>query len=163
MSEIRFRKEKFKELILYLAEKCETDPSFGISKLGRLLYSCDFTAYVELGQPITGAVYQRSDRGPSPQVLSAIREEMHAEGLLFVREASKYGRQEKRPLALRSADLASFTGEEVALIDRIIGKLWELDSAQVNVPSLGDVGWRLAEEGETIPYETAFVVSIDAA
>lgn len=88
---------------------------------------------------------------------------MQAEGSLFVRQASKYGYQKKRPLALRSADLTSFTGEEVALIDRNLDKLWELDAAQISALMHGDVGWRLAKQGETIPYDTAFVVSIGAA
>lgn len=51
MSDKRFKREKFKELVLYLVEKSETDSSFGVSKLGRLLYYCDFAAYVELGHP----------------------------------------------------------------------------------------------------------------
>jgi hypothetical protein len=51
MADFRFDKEKFKELVLYLAEKCETDPSFGVTKLNKLLYYCDFVAYSELGKP----------------------------------------------------------------------------------------------------------------
>ena len=163
MITVTFERQKFKELVLYIAEKCESDPSFGVTKLNRLLYYCDITAYLELGRPITGADYQRREFGPTPKVLLPIRDEMTAEGSLLIREASKYGLAQKRPIALRSASLKAFTGEEVALIDNIIDSLWDLEATQISRLSHGQVGWQLAEDGETIPYESAFIVSIQPA
>ena len=163
MEEQPFDKQKFKELVLYITEKCETDPSFGVTKLNKLLYYCDFMAYVELGKAVTGAGYQRREFGPAPKVLLPLRSEMASEGSLYIREVSKYGYQQKRPMALRSADLAAFSGEEIALIDTIIDACWDMDASQISEMSHRDIGWQLAQDGETIPYETAFIVSIEAA
>lgn len=163
MGAVTFDKQKFKELVLYLAEKCEADPSFGMAKLDKLLYYCDFTAYVELGKPITGADYQRRESGPVPEALTPIRDEMTSEGALYIRDASKYGRTQKRPIALRSASLAAFTGEEVALVENVIALLWGLDASQTTQLSPKDTGWQLAQDGENIPYESAFIVSINPA
>jgi uncharacterized phage-associated protein len=163
MSTTRFNRNKFKELILYVSEKCEPDPSFGNTKLAKVLYYCDFIAYVELGKPITGASYQRLPYGPAPKSLLPVRKEMEQQGEVFLREASRYGYRQIRPIARRRADLREFTGEEIALVDAVIDTLWELDASQVSRLSHKDLGWQLAEEGETIPYETAFIESIEAA
>lgn len=40
---------KMKELILYLASRSEEDPRFSATKLNKLLFYCDFTAYRRLG------------------------------------------------------------------------------------------------------------------
>ena len=45
---------KMKELILYLAARSEDDPRFSSTKLNKLLFYCDFTAYRQLGRSITG-------------------------------------------------------------------------------------------------------------
>ena len=87
---------------------------------------------------------------------------MEEDGVLFVREGSKYSYQQKRPIAMRSANLHAFTGEEVALIDRIIDQFWELDATQISDLSHDEVGVKLALEGETIPYETAYIISMGA-
>jgi hypothetical protein len=163
MSSTRFNRDKFKELVLYVSGKCESDPSFGATKLAKILYYCDFIAYVELGKPITGAKYQRLAHGPVPNSLLPVRKEMEEEKELFLRETSRYGYRQVRPIALRRADLKEFTGEEIALVDAVIDALWELDAREVSELSHKDLGWQLAKEGEHIPYETAFIESIEAA
>src|SRR5437660_6974881 len=50
---------RYKELVLYICQKCATDQKFGATKLNKILYFSDFLAYAELGEPITGFEYQR--------------------------------------------------------------------------------------------------------
>ena len=57
MSTQKFNEGKFKELVLYIASRCERDPTFGAVKLNKELFFSDFWAYAEFGEPITGAEY----------------------------------------------------------------------------------------------------------
>jgi len=152
-----FDSDKFKELILYLSERSETDPRYGQVKLNKLLYYIDFLAYRDLGKPITGARYQRLQWGPAAVAMKPIQEEMAAEGDLLVRSSPFGGFEQKKPIAVRHADMSRFSGSEVAFAESIILALWNLGAGQVSDLSHEDVGWKLARDGEDIPYETAFV------
>jgi hypothetical protein len=57
--------------------------------------------------------------------------------------------------------LAEFSGSEIALVDQLIAELWDLGALEVSDLSHNFVGWQLANEREEIPYETAFVESIE--
>lgn len=65
----RLNKEKFRELILYVANMSRNDPDFGAVKLNKILYYADFRAYRELGRPISGAAYRKLSEGPAPRQL----------------------------------------------------------------------------------------------
>ena len=61
------------ELILYIAKRCEADPTFGAVKLNKLLWWSDFLFYARAGQPITGVEYQKLPAGPAPVQLVPVR------------------------------------------------------------------------------------------
>ncbi|MBM4416381.1 MAG: DUF4065 domain-containing protein [Chloroflexi bacterium] len=65
----QFDRSRFKEVLLYIAQSSENDPRFGATKLNKILYFSDFKAFATLGDFITGATYQRLDRGPAPHEL----------------------------------------------------------------------------------------------
>lgn len=149
---------RFKELILYICQKCATDPKFGATKLNKILYFSDFLAYAELGEPITGFEYQRLPNGPAPRRLVEVRGEMKAKheiGLQVV--PLKGGRTQHRVVNLREPDLCVFRAEQIALVDRVIDELWDLDAEAVSELSHRMMGWKLADVNEIIPYETVFI------
>jgi hypothetical protein len=151
---------RFFELILYICQKCATDPKFGATKLNKILYFSDFLAYAQLGKPITGFEYQRLVNGPAPRRMMPMREEMEKKRLLgFQLIPLRGGRTQHRAVNLRPPDLSVFTAAEIALVDRIIEELWNLDAEAVSDLSHRMMGWRLADLGETIPYETVFISS----
>ena len=43
---------KLAEMILLIAKRSEGDPAFGAVKLDKLLFHCDFSAYLTYGTPI---------------------------------------------------------------------------------------------------------------
>src|SRR5438045_2644254 len=61
-----FKERKFRELVLYLADKAVQDDekTYDEVKLQKLLWIADSLAYVRLGASITGATYIRKARGP---------------------------------------------------------------------------------------------------
>lgn len=159
----RYRPRKLRELILYIAGKSESDPAFGQTKLNKLLYYCDFSAYVELGESITGARYQRLPHGPAPKAMMPIQASMKKDKDLLLRRGMRYGYPHVKPIALRDAHVHVFTGPQVALIDKIVERLWALDATQISELSHQEVGWEVATDREDIPYETAFIESLEPA
>lgn len=147
--------QKLAELILYVAWMCEGDSSFGATKLNKLLFFADFRAYQLFGSPITGQDYQALPQGPAPRRLLAVRERLVSEGALVIRERDFLGKRQSQPIALREPDLSGFTPEEIAVVDRAIREWWGRTASEISRASHDFVGWQLAAQGESIPYETA--------
>lgn len=150
--------ERFKELVLYVCERCANDPKFGATKLNKILYYADFLAYAELDAPITGLEYQKLPKGPAPRRLLPLRDEMIKAGDLAIQPVKLVsGRVQERPVNLRSAKLEMFTSAQISLVDSIIEALRDASAEEVSELSHRMVGWKVVEHGETIPYETIFV------
>src|SRR5687767_11634112 len=110
-------KKKLGELILYISKKSELDPNFGAVKLNKILFYSDFIAFGRLGKAITEQDYQRLDQGPAPRRLLPVREDLIDRGYLAIQEVARFGKTQKRTVALRDPDLSIFTAEEIALVD----------------------------------------------
>jgi hypothetical protein len=155
-----FRPDKFKELILYVASRLEDDPSFGATKLNKVLFFSDFLFYRNTGHAITGATYQRLDRGPAPVQLLPVQAELQQEGSAVLVERKHFNYPQRRLLALRDADLSLFTAEEVSLVDEVIELLRHRTAAEVSTFSHVEVlGWQIAGDREEIPYRAALLAA----
>lgn len=153
-----FAAEKFKELLLYIADKSVEDRNFGATKLNKILFFSDFVAYGKYGRSITGARYQRLDQGPAPKELVPMQESLIEEGDAYLFERSHYGHIQRRLLARRDPDLRLFTGEEIAVVDEVIEALSSMTARGVSALSHDKLAaWAIAKDKEEIAYETIFV------
>lgn len=155
-----FNERKFRELLIYVTDKCEQHKFFGAVKLNKVLFYSDFLAYQLLGKPITGAKYLALERGPGPKALVPVRDRMIRDGDL----APDNRGSQKRLIPLRDANLRDFTAEEIALVDKVILVLKDRDADTCSELSHAFLGWKAgwAESQATgkqvvIPYGTAFV------
>lgn len=163
MEQPEFDQEKFGELIVHLASECHSDPYFGATKLNKLLFFADFLAYKRTGHPITGAEYQALEYGPAPISLMATRGKLEREGAV---ERGGWGPQERLG-ALRPADLAKFSAEELEIVQEVIDQFASYDTSSIVEASHEFLGWRagIAERSVhpgrrvVIPYSTALVSS----
>ena len=152
-----FNPQKFKELLLYLADRSGDDAGFGMTKLNKLLFFCDFKAFRSLGHSITGARYQKLPWGPAALEFLPLLEELVSEQRARV-ETHPRGDYEQRRTVSTGANTSVFTTEELALIDSILDELRQLDATSVsNLSHEQSAGWNLVEERDLIPYETALV------
>src|SRR3954469_10057092 len=92
---------KFRELILYISQRCEQDPNFGKTKLNKILFYSDFLTYAHTGEPITGQEYMRIQHGPGPRKLKPTLVDMKEKGDLEVRRERKHDLHQERVVALR--------------------------------------------------------------
>lgn len=155
-----YREDKLAELILYITGRTAGDRAAGATKLNKYLYFADFSAVRRFGRSITGAEYQKLKYGPAPRRLTPVRERLVRSGDARLDQrvdALGYVHHELVPLREPRTDL--FTEEELRLVDEIIGELRERSASQVSELSHREAGWQLVGEGETIPYELAFVLA----
>lgn len=148
---------KFKELILYVSDRMGDAQGFGATMLNKVLYFSDFFYYAEHGKAITGADYQKLNYGPAPKRLVPVRDALVAEGRAAIRttEIGPYKQSRVEPLV--EADISSFSAEEIKMVDEVISMLRGSTAVGVSEASHRMMGWKAAQNGETIPYETVFL------
>src|SRR6266851_4314505 len=149
--------KKFRELILFIAEKSEGDRPFGATKLNKLLFRSDFAAYLMFGNAITWHRYQALGNGPATRALLPILEKMEKTREIAFAERNFYGRPQRRVIALRAPDLSLFSAAEIDLVTTIIEECWGKTATRMSQLSHEFIGWKLAENGEDIPYEVALI------
>lgn len=148
---------RLRELILHIARQSEGDETFGAVKLNKLLFIADFVAHVKFGKPITGQGYFALEHGPAPRRLKPVLEAMKEYGEAATREDDFHGFRQQRTFALREADLSLFRGEEIALVDHVVRDLWGRTGTEMSEASHEFIGWKVAKEGETVPYSVGLV------
>jgi hypothetical protein len=149
--------QKLKELILYVSDRHETDESYGSVRLAKTLFYADFLFYAKHGRSITEERYIRRPNGPMPDSLLNVRDRMVRERELVVKTRDYRGYPQKRPIAIRAPDLSGFTGEEIAMVDYVLSQLEGQSATTVSDLSHRFEAWQFAEDGEEIPYHTAFL------
>jgi len=145
---------KFKELILYVAERCFKDPDYGAVKLNKILFYSEFAFYAQTGRPITGVQWRKYMNGPAPASMKRFKRELELANDAYEYESV---RLQKQLLPKRSPDLSKFTAEEVSVIDAIIEECWDMNGTQLSAKSHRHAGWRLAADNEEIPYFTVYI------
>ena len=157
----KFRPDKFRELVVYVAKGSAADPTFGAIKLNKVLYYSDFASYRQLGQPITGATYRKFFEGPAPVELPDVRRELidsrdatseerpYFAGSL-VRLVIRVGREPNREL---------FKPGELEIVDQVVDFFEGKTEREVADFSHKEPGWAAARDREDIPYETAWMSS----
>lgn len=153
----RGNEKKLEELILYISEQCADDPTFGAVKLNKILCYSDFLFYAYHDHGITDVEYQKLANGPAPRRLVPIRDRMIKRGDLALQPISlKSGYTQHRPRNLRKPNLDLFTGPEIATVQNVIQDLRGVTAEDTSDLSHQMVGWMVVEDGETIPYNTAY-------
>lgn len=145
-----------RELILYLANRGDADPSLGRTKLNKLLFYCDFTAYLELGSPMTGFPYRKLPYGPVPDK-ELLEQEMIEAGELSHEMLPVHNFTRDRPVAMRQANMESFSQEELDIIETVYGLYEHSTGDWISRHSHSFVGWRIATVGEHIPYSMILI------
>ncbi len=153
---------KMRELILFVAQESVDDPRMGATKLNKALYHIDFAAYRDFGHSITGQPYRRLSQGPVPRYLLKFRDQLIAQGAAHV-EQKGVGMPNPMEVIVadRESDVSVFTAEEVALVRRVLAGMKHKSGDVLSRESHELIGWIAAEDGEDIPYETAFLVPPD--
>ncbi len=150
------RLDKFKNILLYVLEKCAGKPNVGETVLYKLLYFCDFNYYELYEEHLTGAKYRKLPFGPVPQKLDTIIQQMLAEEQLKRFKSDYHGYPQTRYIPLVKADLTKLMASEKEVIDRVIEQMSDWSAKSISDYSHKDMPWLASKEGEEINYELAF-------
>ena len=138
------------ELLLLMAERLRSDPSYGATKLNKALFFADHLHYKRHGAAISGAAYERLPRAPAPRGLLAVRQGLVDRGEATLETRGYLGYLQHRLLPVRPPRQEDFKETELTLIA-------EVADALRGHSHTGVLGWQLASEREEIPYESAFL------
>ncbi len=147
---------KFKNVLLYILERCAGKPNVGETVLYKLLYFSDFNYYELYEEHLTGAKYRKLPYGPVPQKLDTIIGQMMEKGQIQRIKTEYYDKIQTRYIPLAKADLTELKASEKEVIDRVIQQLSDWSAAAISDYSHKDMPWLASKEGEEINYELVF-------
>lgn len=147
---------KFKEVLLYILEKVGAKPNVGQTVLYKLLYFIDFDFYEKNEKQLMGNIYIKNTFGPTPVAFAKIIKEMSDNQDLEEVNSKFYGKQQRKYLPIRNANLELLNAQEIKHIENVLERLSDLTANQISDYSHKDVPWIITEEGKPIPYESVF-------
>jgi len=147
---------KFKNVLLYILERCAGKPNVGETVLYKLLYFSDFNYYELYEEHLTGAKYRKLPYGPVPQKLDSIIGQMIGKGMIQRIKTEYFDMIQTRYIPLVKADLTELKASEKEVIDKVIEQLSDWSAAAISNYSHNDMPWIATIEGEEINYELAF-------
>lgn len=159
---IQFNPEKFKQLFLYILQKCGSRPNVGETVLYKLLYFCDFDYFETFEKPLTGMKYKKMQFGPIPvqSLFNSVIGEMRENGMIekitrpYVNDTIQ-----TRYINFVEADLSVF-GKDVEMVIKIVDSVTErlsgMSARQIEAHSHRDYPWQVSEFDEEIDYGAVF-------
>ena len=147
---------KFKNVLLYILERCAGKPNVGETVLYKLLYFSDFNYYELYEEHLTGAKYRKLPYGPVPQKLDTIIGQMMEMGMIQRIKTEYYDKIQTRYIPLAKADLTELKASEKEVIDKVIEQMSDWSASAISSYSHKDMPWLASKEGEEINYELAF-------
>ena len=151
-----YQVEKFKQVLLYLLERCGGKPNVGETVIYKLLYFADFNFYELFEEQLTGATYRKLQFGPVPREFGEIVNEMVKNHELATVEDSYYGYKQTRYIPLKKADLNQLSAAAKTVLDSVVERFSDKSATWLSDYSHDDIPWRATAEKEIIDYELVF-------
>lgn len=151
-----FHVEKFKNVFLYLLEKCAGKANVGETVLNKLLYFADFNYYEIYESHLTGAKYRKLPFGPVPLKLELIIQQLMDENKIQKVKTSFQSLPQTKYLPLEKADLTKLLASEIDVIDKVIEQMADWTANAISAYSHKDMPWLASKEGAVINYELVF-------
>lgn len=148
--------EKFKQVLLYVLERCAGKPNVGETVLNKLLYFIEFNFYERYEEHMIGATFKKLQFGPVPQNMDLVLAKMEEEGMVKMFKADYHGFLQKRYMPLAKPDLQELRASEIEIIDQVINQLSDFSARSISDYSHKDLPWKATQDGDIIDYELAF-------
>lgn len=148
--------DKFKQILLYILEKCAGKPNVGETVLYKLLYFSEFNYYEVYEEHMVGATFRKLPYGPVPLKLDVILNQMQEKGELKMIKTEYFDLPQKRYIPLVKPDLTLLKASEKDIIDQVVNQLSDFSAKAISDYSHKDMPWKATKDGEIIDYELAF-------
>jgi transcriptional regulator with XRE-family HTH domain len=147
---------KFKNVLLYILEKCAGKPNVGETVLYKLLYFSDFNYYEVYEEHLSGARYRKLPFGPVPRRFDSIVSAMVEKAELKKIKTEYFNKIQTRYIPLVKPDLTKLKASETEMLDRVIEQMSDWSATAISNYSHKDLPWEATEDGKEISYELAF-------
>jgi len=151
---MRYRKEKFKNAVLYLAKHGGSD--VGKKKLAKLLYFVDFILYELRKKALTEMPYAKKDYGPMPEpnIFYSALNNLEQKGFIRIEKSDESPLE--RIVPLKRPNMQVFKEEEVKYLEEA-AKKYRLETAgALERLAQSEPPYKMVKYGEEIPYHLAF-------
>lgn len=148
---------RLKQMILYVADRCENARFFGAVKLNKILWKADFGSFSERSIPVTGREYRRQKLGPVLREMVPVQREMLRNGNIKI-ERRDFGDDivELRTIAIDKPDMTLFSDCDLHYVEKSISHYWDMTGMESSDESHG-VAWLTRANGEPMPYEASIL------
>lgn len=154
--DVRFDKEKFKQVLHYIISRVGTLDNVGKTVLYKMLYFSDFDYYELNETPITGERYFKLVNGPAPSEFDLIMPELEKEEKVRKIDTEYKGLRQIKFISLCEPNLSLLNANELKIIEKVISKLSNMTASQVSSYSHEDMPWKATEDKGEIDYELVF-------
>lgn len=148
---------RLKQLVLYVAEECREAPYFGLTKLNKIIWKADYSAFAKRGVPVTGRAYQRLRFGPAPIEMLPVLNDMERDGQIEYLE-TEFGDEiaEKRVIAKVPSNVIVFPVADLQFVNKAISYYWDKTGTETSDDSHG-LAWKTRDNKDPMPYELAYL------
>lgn len=152
------KKDKFKQILLYILKKVEGKPNIGMTTLYKLLYFIDFDYYEKYEDQLMGLVYLKNHHGPTPLLFDNLIADLIKNGEIEVIKSKFYKYPQTKYLVNPSIepDLSILNGQEQEHIDTELERLSNKTASELTDLSHKDVPWISAKDNKPLDYESVF-------
>lgn len=152
------KKDKFKQVLLYILKKVGGKPNIGMTALYKLLYFIDFDYYEKYEDQLMGLVYLKNHHGPTPLLFDNLIKEMVRTGEIERIKSKFYEFPQTKYLINPEIvpNLSILNGQEQEHIDSELNRLSDMTAAELTEFSHKDVPWISAQDGKPLDYESVF-------
>ncbi|MEK7606992.1 MAG: Panacea domain-containing protein [Patescibacteria group bacterium] len=152
----KISEKKYKEVILYLAEKLGGEIR-GKKKLAKLLYFVDFDFFEKFQKSLTGDVYKALPMGPFPITMEKVLADMAEEKKITIKlEKVRADYNSTEIYRIKERADGNFSKEEQKVLDRVIAKYGHLSGKQLEDLTHAEAPYIGTAPNQEIAYELAF-------
>ena len=148
---------KLDEMILYIASKCASDSSFGITKLNKIIFFADREYYARHRRGISGDGFIRQPQGPVPTHLERRLKRLVSEKRAVNPERTYHGFKQRVVFSLDEPNLDLFLGSEIAVIDEVIERYRGRTASSASEESHEFLAWKCIPNGKDLPLSSTFL------
>lgn len=152
----KISEKKYKEVILYLAQKLGGEIK-GKKKLAKLLYFVDFDFFEKFQKSLTGDTYKALPMGPFPVTMEKVLADMANEKKIVIKLEKE--RTDYNPTEIykaKGAIEAIFSKDELKILDRVVLKYGHLTGKQLEDLTHAEAPYVGTAPNQEIAYELAF-------
>lgn len=147
---------KFREVLLYILNKCQNKENVGSSVISKLLYFIDFNYYELYEEQLIGATYIKNLHGPTPRNYTHWIKKMEKAQDISILTRIFHGLKQIKYYTHKKPNLSLLKNEEISVIDNVLVSLSDMSASQIEAYSHEDIPYIIADEKQDLSYEAVF-------